>query len=71
MRETVGLGYATEEAVDAMHFALQELGVQYDVDEDTPVVARPGSHGPVGVYALPPNELMELAQSAVADADRP
>ena len=30
--QTVDLGYATEEAVDAVHFALQELGVQYDVD---------------------------------------
>ncbi len=32
LRQTVDLGYATEEAVDALHFALQELGVQYDVD---------------------------------------
>ena len=42
VRETVDLGYATEEAVDAVHFALQELGVQYDVDAETPVAARPG-----------------------------
>lgn len=63
LRQTVDLGYATEEAVDAMHFALQELGVQYDVDQQTPVAARPGSQGPVGVYALPPNELMNLAES--------
>src|SRR6185295_15467377 len=27
VRETVDRGYATEEAVDAVHFALQELGV--------------------------------------------
>ena len=59
VRETVDLGFATEEAVDAVHFALQELGVQYDVDPGTPVAVRPGPHGPVGVYALPPNELME------------
>ena len=32
---------------------------------ETPVAARPGPKGPVGVYALPPNELMELAESAV------
>ena len=63
LRQTVGLGYATEEAVDALHFALQELGVQYDVDAGTRVAARPGSQGPVGVYALPPNELIELADS--------
>ena len=53
LRQTVELGYATEEAVDAVHFALQELGVQYDVDAGTRVAARPGSQGPVGVYALP------------------
>ena len=32
VRETVDLGFATEEAIDAVHFALQEIGVQYDVD---------------------------------------
>jgi DNA-binding SARP family transcriptional activator/ABC-type glycerol-3-phosphate transport system substrate-binding protein/tRNA A-37 threonylcarbamoyl transferase component Bud32 len=63
LRQTVDLGYATEEAVDAVHFALQELGVQYDVDAATRVAARPGSQGPVGVYVLPPIELMELAES--------
>jgi DNA-binding SARP family transcriptional activator/ABC-type glycerol-3-phosphate transport system substrate-binding protein len=69
LRQTVDLGYATEEAVDAVHFALQERGVQYDVDEDTPIAVRPGSHGlPVGVYALTPSELMELAESNVGRA---
>ena len=66
VRQTVDLGYATEEAVDAVHFALQELGVQYDVDAGTPVAARPGSQGPVGVYAVPPDELMELAESTAS-----
>jgi DNA-binding SARP family transcriptional activator/ABC-type glycerol-3-phosphate transport system substrate-binding protein/tRNA A-37 threonylcarbamoyl transferase component Bud32 len=66
LRQTVDLGYATEEAVDAVHFALQKLGVQYDVDEATRVAARPGSQGPVGVYALPPNELMKLAESTAS-----
>ena len=65
VRETVDLGFATEEAIDAVHFALQELGVQYDVDPGTPVAVRSGPYGPVGVYALPPNELMKLAESAV------
>ena len=65
VRETVDLGFATEEAIDAVHFALQELGVQYDVDPGTPVAVRSGPYGPVGVYALSPNELMELAESAV------
>ncbi len=64
VRETVDLGYATEEAIDAVHFALQELGVQYDLEPGTPVAVRPGPFGPVGVYALSPNELMTLAESA-------
>ena len=65
VRETVDLGFTTAEAIDAVHFALQELGVQYDLDPGTPVAVRSGPYGPVGVYALPPNELMELAESAV------
>ena len=64
LRQTVDLGYATEEAVDAVHFALQELGVQYDVAAGTRVAARPGSQGPVGVYALRPSELIDLAESS-------
>ena len=65
VRETVDLGFATEEAVDAVHFALQALGAQYDVDPGTPVAVRLGPNGPVGVYALSPNEVMGTAGSAV------
>jgi ABC-type glycerol-3-phosphate transport system substrate-binding protein/energy-coupling factor transporter ATP-binding protein EcfA2 len=65
VRETVQIGYATEEAVDAVHFALQQLGVQYDTDPETPIAVRPGPRGPVGVHALRPSELMALAGSAV------
>jgi len=64
LRQTANLGYATEEAVDAVHFALQELSVQYPVDDSTPVTARPGRAGPVGVYVLPPSKLMHIAESA-------
>ncbi len=64
LRHTADLGYATEEAVDAVHFALQELGVQYKVDMGTRLAARPGSQGPVGVYALRPSELIDLAESS-------
>ena len=53
VRETVELGFATEEAVDAVHFSLHELGVQYDVSPDTPVAVRSGPSGLAGVYALP------------------
>ena len=33
---TADRGYAVPEAIDATHWALQELGVQYDVTPDTP-----------------------------------
>ena len=73
VRETVDLGFATEESVDAVHFALQNLGAQYDVDPDTPVAVRPGPDGPVGVHAMPPGELVAFAESTVqrtlTDAD--
>ena len=36
------LGYAVPEAVDAIHWALQDMGVQYDVAPDTPTAARFG-----------------------------
>ena len=65
VRQTVDLGFATEEAIDAMHFGLQENGVQYDVDPRTPVAVRSGPYGPVGVYARPPHELMNLAEAVV------
>lgn len=64
LRQTVDLGYATEEAVDALHFALQALSIQYNVDDSTRIAARPGSDGPVGVYVLPPRALMDLAESS-------
>jgi DNA-binding SARP family transcriptional activator/tRNA A-37 threonylcarbamoyl transferase component Bud32/energy-coupling factor transporter ATP-binding protein EcfA2 len=51
VRQTVEGGYATPEAIDAVHFALQKLGIQYDVDPETPVAVRSGPLGHVGVYA--------------------
>ena len=65
VRETVDLGFATEEAIDAVHFSLHELGVQYDVGGDTPVSVRSGPNGLVGVHALPPDDLVQLAESAI------
>jgi alpha-glucoside transport system substrate-binding protein len=64
VRATVDLGFATEEAVDAVHFALHELGVQYDVSRQTRVAVRSGPRGLVGVYALAPGDLVQLAESA-------
>ncbi len=63
---TADRGYALPEAIDAVHWALQELGVQYDVTTDTPVAARSGPGGVRGVWALPVDELMSLADAAVA-----
>ncbi len=65
VRLTADDGYATGAAVDAVHFGLQELGVRYEVDSETPVAVRAGPNGLFGVYALPPAELMRLAESAV------
>jgi DNA-binding SARP family transcriptional activator/ABC-type glycerol-3-phosphate transport system substrate-binding protein/tRNA A-37 threonylcarbamoyl transferase component Bud32 len=64
VRETVGFGFASEEAVDAVHFALHELSMQYDVEPGTPVAPRSGPRGLVGVYALPPSELLALAEQS-------
>ena len=65
VRETVDLGFADEDAVDAVHFALQQLSVQYDVTPETPVAIRSGPKGLAGVYALPPAELVAFADAAV------
>ncbi|MDJ0767817.1 MAG: extracellular solute-binding protein [Ilumatobacter sp.] len=65
VRETVDLGFANEDAVDAVHWALHQLSVQYDVTPETPVAIRSGPNGLAGVYALPPAELVEFAETAV------
>jgi ABC-type glycerol-3-phosphate transport system substrate-binding protein len=62
---TADRGYALPEAIDAVHWALQDLGVQYDVTTDTPTAARSGPGGVRGVWVLPVGELMSLADSAV------
>ena len=65
VRETGDLGFADEDAVDAVHFALQQLSVQYDVTLETPVAIRSGPKGLAGVYALPPADLVAFADTAV------
>ena len=65
VRETVDLGFADEDAVDAVHFALQQLSVQYDVTPETAVAIRSGPKGLAGVYALTPAALIGLADAAV------
>ncbi len=66
VREGARLGFATDESVDAVHWALQELGAQYDVSRDIPVAVRSGPNGPSGVYALSPAELVAVAESVTA-----
>jgi hypothetical protein len=63
---TANRGYALPEAIDATHWALQELGTQYDVTTDAPVAARSGPGGVRGVWTLPVGELMSLADAVVA-----
>ena len=65
VRQTAEHGYATGKSLDAVHFALQELGVQYDVEPGTPIAIRSAPRGPVGVYALSPSQLMELGERSV------
>ncbi|MBP1705975.1 MAG: extracellular solute-binding protein family 1, partial [Chloroflexi bacterium] len=61
-RATAGRGYAVEQAMDALHWALQELHVAYPGD-DAPIAVRSSPHGLRGVMLLPPEQLMALAAS--------
>lgn len=65
IRATSGLGFATEEAVDSMHWGLQRLGVQFEVGEDPEVTARSGPHGLTGVFLLSPAELVDIAEDVI------
>lgn len=64
VRETSSLGYATEDAVDAVHWALQRLGVQYPVGADAAFAVRSGPVGLAGVFVIPPADLVALAEDA-------
>jgi len=66
VRQSAELGFATESAVDAVHWGLQALGVQYAVDASTPVAVRSGPSGLTGVFGLAPAELVGFAESALA-----
>ncbi|MGI9607153.1 MAG: extracellular solute-binding protein [Acidimicrobiales bacterium] len=62
VRATAGLGFATEEAVDSLHWALQRRGVHYAVDASAPATLRSGPTGLTGVFVMAPAELVELAE---------
>ncbi|NNF54966.1 MAG: extracellular solute-binding protein [Acidimicrobiales bacterium] len=62
--QTAPYGHVTPEAVDALHWAIQESHLTYPAHENTPVAIRSGPAGPAGVFALPLDEIVQLAQSA-------
>ncbi len=66
VRSTTDLGYATEESVDSLHWALQQQGVAYPVGADATATIRSGPTGLTGVFPLPPAELVALAESSTA-----
>ncbi|HSB86345.1 MAG TPA: protein kinase [Ilumatobacteraceae bacterium] len=66
VRATSTLGFAVPEALDAIHWALQDMGAQYDVAPDTLTAARFGPAGVRGVWALPVEQLMNLAEASTA-----
>ena len=57
---TAEQGYVTEEAMDALHRALQASHVAYPADE-TAVAVRHGPGGDVGVPLIAPERLMAIA----------
>ncbi len=59
-RATADRGYVTEEAMDALHWALQAAAVAYPLS-DGAFTTRPGPKGLSGIYLLPPGELVKLA----------
>jgi hypothetical protein len=71
-RATADRGWVTEEALDALHWAVQALRIPYPRDpQGIPVATRvgPNTTGGIGaargVYLLPAEELIELAEASV------
>jgi len=63
-------GFVVEEAMDALHWALQASHVAYPSDA-TPVAIRAGPNGARGVLLLAPDRLMALAATAAGRALTP
>ena len=59
-RATADRGWITEEALDALHWAIQETRIPYPI-EAAPSAIRIARDGPRGVYLLPGADLIELA----------
>ncbi len=60
---TTDFGVVAPEAMDALHWAVQEANLVYPVDDSTSVAVRPGPRGATGVFALSPDELIAFAQT--------
>jgi DNA-binding SARP family transcriptional activator len=64
---TADRGYVVEEAMDALHWAIQQAHAAYPT-RDAETAVRAGPHGRRGVELLPPASLMSIATNA-ADRD--
>ncbi len=62
LRISVNNPLTFDQSLDATHWALQALGAQYDVGPDVQVVVRPGPAGLTGVFVIPADEMIELAE---------
>lgn len=62
-RATADRGWITEETMDALHWSIQGIRAPYPIEE-APVAVRMARDGTRGVYLLPPNKLVDLAQAA-------
>ena len=66
IRATESEGYALPEAVDALHWALQDSTIEYpSEDASIPIAVRPHPTGPRGVFAMSPADLADLGRDRV------
>jgi DNA-binding SARP family transcriptional activator/ABC-type glycerol-3-phosphate transport system substrate-binding protein len=62
---TADRGYVTEEALDALHWALQGIGSAYP-PADAPAAVRASPFGSRGIYLISPEELLRAGAAAAA-----
>ena len=60
-RSTADDGFVVPEALDAIHASIQSLNAQYPVGSEAQFALR----GTRGVFLMPPNELIEFAQTLI------
>ncbi len=64
VKATAPMGFATEEAIDALHWALHRVGVAYPVGPDGAFAVRSGPEGLEGVFMMTPAALVALAEAS-------